>query len=459
VIPFIVEEAPPQAIPLWPVTMSGHQAWLERRSARERTWLAAAGFKPKPGAICLVPAEDGRLAGAALGLGDDDGDLWAWGGLSRALPAGTYRVEGELDARRATGAALAWSLGAYGFRRYKKGDEPEARLVAPPACDVGHVARAVAATNLARDLINTPAGDLGPAELADAAAEAARRRGADARLIEGDDLLTQGWPAVHAVGRASSRPPRLIDIRWGDAAAPKVTLVGKGVCFDSGGLDIKPASGMLRMKKDLGGAASTLAIACMIMDAGLNVRLRLLIPAVENAISGSSFRPGDVLRTRKGLTVEIGNTDAEGRLILCDALAEADHEKPALLVDCATLTGAARVALGPDLPALFTDDDALAADLARAGAAERDPVWRLPLHAPYADMMKSSIADLNNVSDGAFAGAVTAALYLKRFVTETTAWAHLDMYCWNDKARPGRPQGGEPMVHRALYALIAERFG
>ena len=457
-IPFVVKEAPSHCIPLWPVTQDGWSRWLEGRSARERTWLSTVGFKPEAGAVCLVPAEDGGLAGVALGLGAGD-DLWAWGGLSRALPAGTYRVEGELEAGQATDAALAWSLGGYAFRRYKQGEEPEARLVAPNGCDWSYVVHAAAATNLARDLINTPAGDLGPAELADAAAEAARRRGGEVRVIEGDDLLAQGWPAVHAVGRASVRAPRLIDVRWGDPAAPKVTLVGKGVCFDSGGLDIKPASGMLRMKKDMGGAATTLALACMIMDAGFRVRLRLLIPAVENAISGSAFRPGDVLRTRKGLTVEVGNTDAEGRLILCDALAEADGEKPALLVDCATLTGAARVALGVDLPALFTDDDALAADLARTGRQESDPVWRLPLHAPYADMLRSPIADLNNVSEGGFAGAVTAALYLKRFVTETAAWAHLDMYCWNDKPRPGRPQGGEPMVHRALYALIAERFG
>jgi len=458
VIPFVLEEAHPQATPLWPVTRAGHEAWLAGRPERERTWLAASGFKPKSGASCAIPAEDGRLAGVALGLGEG-GDIWAWGGLSRTLPAGVYRAAGSLTPREATGAALAWSLGGYAFGRYRKADEAEARLVAPEGCDRGLVARTAAATFLARDLINTPAGDLGPAELAEAAAALAVRCGARIGVIEGDDLLAQGWPAVHAVGRASVRAPRLIDLRWGDEDAPKVTLVGKGVCFDSGGLDIKPASGMLRMKKDMGGAATVLALASMVMDAGLKIRLRVLIPAVENAISGSAFRPGDVLRTRKGLTVEIGNTDAEGRLILCDALAEADVEKPALLVDCATLTGAARVALGPDLPALFTDDDALAADLARHGQAEQDQVWRMPLHAPYADMLKSPIADLNNVSDGAFAGAVTAALYLKRFVTETKSWAHLDMYCWNDKLRPGRPQGGEAMVHRALYALIAERFG
>ncbi|HZD25433.1 MAG TPA: leucyl aminopeptidase family protein, partial [Alphaproteobacteria bacterium] len=282
--------------------------------------------------------------------------------------------------------------------------------------------------------------------------------GAAHEVIVGEDLLERNYPAIHAVGRAAARAPRLIDLTWGEPDAPKLTLVGKGVCFDTGGLDLKPSAGMLKMKKDMGGAATLLGLASMVMDAGLPLRLRLLIPAVENSVSGAAYRPGDILRTRRGLSVEVGNTDAEGRIVLCDALAEADGEEPALLIDCATLTGAARVALGPDLPALFTDDEALAADLLERGTALSDPLWRLPLHAPYAEKLKSKVADLNNVSDGPFAGAVTAALYLRAFVERTAAWAHIDTYAWNDQARPGRPAGGEPLAMRALFGLIAQRF-
>ena len=319
--------------------------------------------------------------------------------------------------------------------------------------------RAARATYLVRDLVNTPANDLGPAELAEAAAAVARGAGVRANIIVGDDLLAKNYPLVHAVGRASARPPRLVDFAWGTPDAPKVTLVGKGVCFDTGGLDLKPSSNMLLMKKDMGGAAVVLGLAQMIMDAGLKVRLRVLIPAVENSVSGNAYRPGDVLATRKGKTVELGNTDAEGRLILADALTEADGEEPSLLVDCATLTGAARVALGPDLPALFTPSDDLARDLLRHGDAQSDPLWRMPLHAPYRDYLDSKIADFNNAADTSFAGSITAALFLKEFVSRTQAWAHIDLYAWNAKTRPGRPAGGEAMAMRALYALVAERYG
>jgi leucyl aminopeptidase len=311
---------------------------------------------------------------------------------------------------------------------------------------------------LARDLINTPASDLGPAELAAAAETVATRFGAAFRTIEGDRLLAENYPAIHAVGRASPRAPRLIELVWGEAGAPKLTLVGKGVCFDTGGLDLKNSQGMLLMKKDMGGAAVTLGLAQAVMAEGLPVRLRLLIGAVENSVDGSAFRPGDVLSTRKGLTVEVGNTDAEGRLVLADLLAEGDREQPELMIDCATLTGAARVALGPDLPALFTPDDRLADDLIAAGQAAFEPLWRLPLHQPYREMLDSAVADINNAGSGGFAGAITGALFVKEFVTETKAFAHLDIYAWNPKDQPGRPKGGEATALRALLALIRRRF-
>ncbi len=319
--------------------------------------------------------------------------------------------------------------------------------------------RLAAAVFLARDLVNTPAGDLGPEELAAAAVHVAESAGACHRVIVGDDLLAENYPTIHAVGRASTRAPRLVDITWGDPAAPKLTLVGKGVCFDSGGLDLKTASGMRLMKKDMGGAAIMLGLAQAIIDARLPVRLRVLLPCVENSVSGNAMRPMDIVRTRQGLTVEIGNTDAEGRLILCDALAEASTETPALLIDMATLTGAARVALGPELAALFCNDDRLAAALLEASAAEEDPMWRMPLWRPYRKMLDSKVADLNNVSEGPYAGAITAALYLQEFVAPGIPWAHFDVMAWNPQSRPGRPEGGEATALRALYAHIAQRFG
>jgi leucyl aminopeptidase len=328
----------------------------------------------------------------------------------------------------------------------------------PKGADKGLVRRTAEAIFLARNLINTPASDLGPAELAAAARRVAGHYRAAISVIEGDDLVKRNYPLIHAVGRASPRAPRLIDLTWGDAKAPKVTLVGKGVCFDSGGLDLKTASGMLMMKKDMGGAATLLALATMIMDARLPVRLRLLIPAVENSVSGNAMRPLDVVRSRKGLTVEIGNTDAEGRLILADALAEADAEKPALLIDCATLTGAARVALGPELPALFSNDDGLAAEILAQGARVADPLWRLPLWRPYRSMLESKTADINNAPESGFAGSVTASLFLEEFVAPTTPWVHIDSFAWNHKSRPGRPEGGEALALRALYAMIEARF-
>jgi leucyl aminopeptidase len=328
----------------------------------------------------------------------------------------------------------------------------------PAGIDRAAIRRAIAAVSLVRDLINTPAEDMGPPHLAEAAKSVAKAHKAKFSVIVGDDLLKKNYPAIHAVGRAAARPPRLIDMSWG-ASGPRLALVGKGVCFDSGGLDLKPASGMLLMKKDMGGAALMLALAQMIMDAGLKIRLRVLIPAVENAVGGNAYRPLDVIRTRKGITVEIGNTDAEGRVILCDALAEAQSgkagDKPDLILDAATLTGAARVALGPDLPALFCNDDDIAEALLRHGKAEDDPFWRMPLHKGYRRMLDSKVADINNVSDGSYAGAITAALYLQEFIDPGTRWAHIDTLAWNLRDRPGRPEGGEALGLRALFAFVS----
>jgi leucyl aminopeptidase len=363
------------------------------------------------------------------------------------------------DGAEPTRLALGWALATYAFARYHAKPASGAALVWPAGADRGRVERLARAAFLARDLTNTPAGDLGPEELAQAAVRVAEEGGACHRVIVGDDLLGENYPTIHAVGRASTRPPWLVDLVWGDPAAPKVTLVGKGVCFDTGGLDLKPASGMRLMKKDMGGAAIVLGLAQAIMDARLPVRLRVLLPCVENSVSGNAMRPMDIIRTRKGLTVEIGNTDAEGRLILCDALAEASTETPQLLIDMATLTGAARVALGPELAALFCNDDKLAAALLDAADAEEDPMWRMPLWRPYRKMIDSKIADLNNVSEGPHAGAITAALYLQEFVEPGIPWAHLDVMAWNPQSRPGRPEGAEATALRALYAHISRRFG
>ena len=453
----IVQSADGPATPIRPVAKPDLEQWRGQQSAPLRRWLEQTKFAAEAGEITLLPDSDGNIAAVALGLGDTP-DLWAYGALSHKLPAGVYALDAPLDEKTATGATLAWALGAYEFTRYRASTREVANLLAPKAADMRYAGGAAKGAFLARDLINTPAADMGPAELAAAAEQLAQEFGAAVAVIVGDDLLYQNYPAIHAVGRASAMAPRLIDLRWGDEDAPKVTLVGKGVCFDTGGLDLKAAAGMLRMKKDMGGAATVLGIAAMVMNAALPVRLRVLIPAVENAVSSTAYRPGDILKTRKGLTVEIGNTDAEGRIVLCDALTEADAERPALLFDMATLTGAARVALGPDLPALFCDDDAVAQAVLDQGTQADDPLWRLPLHAPYKERLNSGIADMNNVSEGPFAGAVTAALYLQAFVTETPTWAHIDTFSWNDKARPGRPVGGEALAMRALYGVIAERF-
>jgi leucyl aminopeptidase len=444
-------------IPVWFVHASN---WRDIRStldARACAFAEACGFEPAAGRYAFLPGTDGTLAGVLFGQEDDHKprDSFLAGKLAGVLPHGAYRFANSPHEPRL--AALAFALGAYRFTRYGK-TRTEVRLEPPQSNDIADLSRIVEAVYLARDLINTPANDMGPGELAAAAKTLAARHGADVTTVTGDDLLTQNFPLIHAVGRAAARAPCLVDLTWGDPFAPKVTLVGKGVCFDSGGLDIKPDNAMLLMKKDMGGAATVLALAHMIMDRRLKVRLRVLIPAVENSISGAAMRPLDIYRARNGLRVEVGNTDAEGRLVLADALVLADEEAPDVLIDMGTLTGAARVALGPDLPPFYTEDEGLAAGIARCAQAENDPLWRMPLWRPYDQMLDSKVGDVNNIAVGSFAGSILCALFLSRFVTAAKAWLHVDIYAWTPSAKSGRPEGGECQAARAVYALLAERY-
>ncbi len=443
--------------PITALTKKEYRAWRKKQSKATTAWLDATGYAPSSGKVALLPARNGSIGRVLLGLGDAP-NLWSFASLAAALPAKGRFAYDKLPAKWADDAALAWSLSTYQFTRYKKPSRKFATLVWPDGADVGRVTRLAEGIALGRDLINTPAEDLGPAELSAALKDLGSRHKAKVAVIKGDALLGKDYPAIHAVGRAATRPPHLADLRWGAEGDPKVTLVGKGVCFDSGGLDLKSAAGMKLMKKDMGGAATVLALAHAIMDAGLPVRLRVLVPTVENAVAGNAYRPGDVLQTRKGLTVEVGNTDAEGRLILCDALCEADSEDPELLIDFATLTGAARIALGTELPALFCTDDALAADVLAAGVAANDDVWRMPLHAPYNRHLDSKIADLNNIASVGQGGAITAALFLQRFVSPKRTWIHVDTMGWNTGSRPGRPAGGEVFGVRALFAALEQRY-
>jgi leucyl aminopeptidase len=452
------------ARPIWLVGEQGFGGWLEVQPPSVRSWVRAQGFQAEKHRLLLIPAAGGdAIAGAALGLGPtadlSEPTMWMSAGLPERLPPGRYRFAGTFSSVGATHLTLGWEYGSYRFTRYRKPPAELPSLVAPPGTDLEYVRLASEALSEARDLINTPANDLGPAELGEAVQRLALQHEAECRITVGEELLRQNFPLIYEVGKGSAREPRLIDMRWGKRDAPLVTLVGKGVCFDTGGLDIKPSSGMLLMKKDMGGAALTLALARMLMGADAPVRLRLLIPAVENSISGRSFRPSDVLRSRQGLTVEVGNTDAEGRLVLADALSEADREQPELLVDLATLTGAARVALGPELPAIYSIPTELAGELRAIGEIESDPMWQLPLWPGYDDELSSRIADLNNVSSTAFAGSIIGGLFLKRFVTRTRNWLHGDVYAWNSKERPGRPVGADPHTVRALYRFIRQRFG
>jgi leucyl aminopeptidase len=446
-------------VPLHLVDKAGCAETLQRLGPDAGGWAAANGFEGAPGQLLVVPGEGGAALAALFGVADATDPGFAAGDLARKLPGGDYALRLEGKARQET--LLAFALSSYRFDRYRKTSGQRApAIVLEESDDADALGIVLDGVGLARDLINTPANDLGPAELAAATRELFALNGGSTRVTEGETLVADGFPMIHAVGRASSRAPRLVDAVWGAEDAPKVTLVGKGVVFDTGGLDIKPASGMALMKKDMGGAANVLGLASMIMAAKLPVRLRVLIPAVENAISGSAFRPGDILDSRKGLTVEIGNTDAEGRLVLGDALTLADEEKPEILIDMATLTGAARVALGPELPPYFTDDEGFAGDLAAKAEETRDPLWRLPLWRPYESYLDSRVADINhiNTSGAGFAGSITAALFLSRFVENAATWVHFDIYGWSPSDRPGRPAGGEAQGIRALFALLSDRF-
>jgi leucyl aminopeptidase len=453
-----------ESVPLWLLYEDEFDAWRATQSAFVRQWLIEQNFKGEKYRVLLMPDSGGALSYAIAGLGKRQGELSLWhaAGFAERLPPRRFRLAQNFTTQEATQLCLGFAYGLYRFDRYRAAKNEVASLESPPNADMNFVTNASDSLRMARDWINTSAADFGPIELAAAARHLAERHRAVFKEWVGDELLAANFPAIHAVGRASSSAPRLVELRWSPDSAeplPCVTLVGKGVCFDSGGLDIKSAPGMALMKKDMGGAAVALSLANMLMTAKLRARLRVLIPAVENSIAGNAYRPGDVLATRKGLTVEVGNTDAEGRLVLCDALALADAERPDLIIDFATLTGAARVALGPELPALFGSDDGLVRDLAAAAAAENDPLWPMPLWAGYEDELASKIADLNNVASSGLAGAIFGALFLKRFVTETPAWLHIDLYAWNPKDRPGRGVGAEAQALRGTYRYLVERYG
>lgn len=454
----VILEAAETAIPIQALAEAELAAALEAAPAFVKGFAAFSEFKAKAGQVLLVPGDDGALHTVLFGLGASP-DALAFRGLAAKLPAGTYRIAQAPEGLDRGQAALAFALGSYRFDRYKAKRDERPRLVAD-GVDVAEVRQVAHACALARDMVNTPANDMGPLQIETIAREIAEQHGATCTVVTGEGLLEANYPAVHAVGRAAvpERAPRMIEIGWGEAGRPLVAIVGKGVVFDTGGLDIKPSAGMRLMKKDMGGAAHALALGRMIMAGNLPVRLAVLVPAVENAISGDAMRPGDVLASRKGLTIEVGNTDAEGRLILADALTRAAELEPALTIDLATLTGAARIALGPQLPPFFTDDDELAAQIERHAKAAGDPLWRLPLWSPYADALDSDIADLKNDPDGwAQAGSVTAALFLQKFAPPGP-WVHLDIFAWNPRNRPGWPTGGEAQAIRGLYAMIRERF-
>ena len=459
-MPLVLGDPTRNSIPIVPTSRARLRATLETLPAEARAYASAMGYDGAAGAHLIVPTAKGAIAAVLFGLAEDGADRvdpMAFGRLATVLPPGRYRIAESAEAPEH--AELAFLLSAYRFARYHKAKADEIVLEAPRGPKRERVETIASAVELGRDLINTPANDMGPDALEEAALALAARFKARAKVVSGAQLKS-GFPLVHAVGKGAAEGPRLVDFSWGARkGGPKITLVGKGVCFDTGGLDIKPGASMLLMKKDMGGAASALAAAAMIMRAQLPVRLRVIVPIVENSVSAQSFRPGDIYPSRAGLTVEIGNTDAEGRLILADALTLADEDEPDMLLDFATLTGAARVALGPDLPAYFTNDEKLAADIAAAGVSAADPVWRLPLWAPYGALLDSKTADLNNVSSGPFAGAIVAAMFLKRFVPKTTAWAHFDVYNWSSSAKPGRPEGGEIQGARLAFELIRRRVG
>jgi leucyl aminopeptidase len=428
----------------------------DRLTSAQQAWLATTGFDGSPGSATLLSDSEGGLDRILVGVDPTD-PMSSLGGLPYRLPVGNYALSADGMPVDEFACALGWALGAYHFGRYRKAPRLPATMVVVDEM-LGSLQPLVDATLIVRDLVNTPAEDMGPEELSDFVKALSREHGAKLRDWVGDELLSGNFPTIHMVGRASHREPRLIELTWGDPSHPKLVVVGKGVCFDSGGLDIKPADGMRWMKKDMGGAAHAIALASLVMTTKLPVRMTLLVAAAENSIAGNAMRPGDIVRTRAGLTVEIDNTDAEGRLVLCDALTYASEQTPDLIVDFATLTGAARVALGPDIPAVFTNHDELATDLVAAGRRVNDPVWQLPLWRPYRRMIESYIADFANAGTSRHAGAVTAALYLDRFVPQDMPWLHLDTYSWNDADRPGKPRGGEAQGLRALFAFLQTRY-
>jgi len=443
--------------PLWPLDPAGFEQWKQRADAPQRRWVEQAGFTAAAGTVCAVPGADGGLSGYLFGVQETD-DITQLAALAGRLPAGVYRLDCDWSSARRRQASLGWGLATYRFERYKAAPQERPVLLLDEDIDA-EVRSLCAAQCLVRDLVNTPTEHMGPQQLADAVMAQANEFEAEYESICGDDLLTRNFPAIHAVGRASDRAPRLVALNWGDEDAPLVALVGKGVCFDTGGLDLKPAAGMALMKKDMGGAAHALALARLVMEARLPVRLLLLIPAVENAVSGNAYRPGDVIETRKGLSVEIGNTDAEGRVILSDALAYACEHDPELVIDFATLTGAARIALGADLPPVFSNRDDVAHAIQQAGGEVEDPLWTMPLYRPYRKLIESPIADINNMGKSPFAGCITAALFLEHFVEENVPWVHIDTFAWNQADRPARPQGGEALGLRAVFRYLQARYG
>ncbi|MBC7656853.1 MAG: leucyl aminopeptidase family protein [Frankiaceae bacterium] len=456
---FVAAADPSDACPIVVVDRASYPAWLETQSEAARTWLQSNAFSPSTGACLLIPDASGRASQVIAAI-SDAADPFALSHLPMMLPAGVYQLDSRSPVRvDASAALLGWGLGAYKFIRYLSPGRPAARLMVDDT-NTG-VQRSLAilrSSELVRDLVNTPTEHMGPADLEAVADRLAKAHGGTLKVIAGDDLLIHNFPTIHAVGRASHRAPRLIELTWGNPAHPHVAIVGKGVCFDTGGLDIKTSDGMRNMKKDMGGAAHALGLAQLVMALELPIRMTLLVPAVENAIAGNAFRPGEIIVTRKGLSVEVDNTDAEGRLVLCDALAYASELKPELILDFATLTGAARVALGPDVPAMYSNDESLAADYLQASSRARDPIWRLPLWRPYVSYLNSNVADMSNGSPSRMAGSIVAALYLERFVADAQPWAHIDVYAWNDSNRPGRPAGGEAQGLRAALELLQSRY-
>ncbi len=450
------EAAAKAAVPLIPLNAASFKSWQSRASKTRQQWVSAAGFKARPGQVILLPGAKGQLQEVLFGV-QEQGHLYQLASIYNSLPAGEYRLVCDWSEDQQKRALLGWGLAAYRFERYRKSTRPRPRLSLPAAM-AAEVQAMLTAQCLVRDLVNTPTEDMGPADLANAVETQAAKFAATTRVLSGDELLTQNFPAIHAVGRASHRPPALLELDWGDADQPLLALVGKGVCFDTGGLDLKNSAGMALMKKDMGGAAHALALARLVMQAKLPVRLKLLIPALENSVAGNAYRPGDVIATRKGLQIEIGNTDAEGRVVLSDALAYASESRPDLIVDFATLTGAARVALGTDLPALFSNNTDLARIIQDIGESCEDPLWTMPLYRPYRELLKSPIADLNNNSKSPYGGCITAALFLEYFIPEKTDWVHLDTFAWNQYSRPGRPEGGEALGLRALFRYLQRRY-